>query len=137
MPKPFDLGELLARVRALGRRGAASDGIVKVGPLALNRLERHAKLNGQIVELTPREFALVTYLAKEAGRVVPRAELLRKVWETNYDPGSNVIDAHVKKVREKLGDFAMLIETVRGVGYRIGSEVPSQPKHRPDAVQVA
>jgi len=121
MPKPFDLGELLARVRALGRRGAGTDGVVKVGPLALDRLERHATLNGQGVELTPREFALLTYLAKESGRVIPRTELLHKVWETNYDPGSNVIDAHIKKVREKLGTFATMIETVRGVGYRIGS----------------
>lgn len=121
LPKPFDLGELLARVRALGRRGAGTAGVVKAGPLKLDRLERHATLNGQAVNLTPREFALLTYLAKESGRVVPRTELLREVWETTYDPGSNVIDAHIKKVREKLGDFASLIETVRGVGYRVGS----------------
>jgi two-component system OmpR family response regulator len=121
VPKPFDLGELLARVRALGRRSAGTDGVVKVGPLALDRLKRHATLNGQAVELTPREFALLTYLAKEAGRVVPRTELLRNVWDTTYEPGSNVIDAHIKKVREKLGTCATLIETVRGVGYRIGS----------------
>ena len=121
LPKPFDLGELLARVRALGRRGAGTDGVVRVGPLVLDRLERHATLSGQVVELTPREFALLTYLARESGRVVPRSELLRKVWETTYDPGSNVVDAHIKKLREKLGDHASLIETVRGVGYRIGS----------------
>ncbi len=121
LPKPFDLGELLARVRALGRRGSGAEGVVRVGPLVLDRLERHATLNGQIVELTPREFALLTYLARESGRVVPRSELLRKVWETTYDPGSNVVDAHIKKLREKLGDHSTLIETVRGVGYRIGS----------------
>lgn len=121
LPKPFDLGELLARVRALGRRGTGNRGVVKVGPLELDRLERHATLNGQAVELTPREFALLTYLVRESGRVVPRTELLRKVWETTYDPGSNVVDAHIKKVREKLGEFATLIETVRGVGYKIGS----------------
>jgi two-component system OmpR family response regulator len=139
LPKPFDLGELLARVRALGRRAAGTDGVVRVGPLALDRLERHATLDGQNVELTPREFALLTYLAKESGRVVPRTELLRKVWETTYDPGSNVIDAHIKKVREKLGAFSTLIETVRGVGYRIDSaQLPSQDTHRPDATaQVA
>jgi DNA-binding response OmpR family regulator len=79
------------------------------------------------VELTPREFALLTYLARESGRVVPRTELLRKVWETTYDPGSNVVDAHIKKLREKLGDQASLIETVRGVGYRIGSVDPPNP----------
>jgi two-component system, OmpR family, response regulator len=120
LPKPFDLGELLARVRALGRRGAGTDGLVRVGPLVLDRLERHALLDGQPIDLTPREFALLTYLARESGRVVPRTELLRKVWETTYDPGSNVVDAHIKKLREKLGEFATLIETVRGVGYRVG-----------------
>jgi len=124
LPKPFDLGELLARVRALGRRGSGTDGVVRVGPLVLDRLERHATLNGQLVELTPREFALLTYLARECGRVVPRSELLRKVWETTYDPGSNVVDAHIKKLREKLGEHATLIETVRGVGYRIGAAEP-------------
>ena len=121
MPKPFDLGELLARVRAMGRRGATTEAVVRVGPLALDRLERHATVNGHAVELTPREFSLLTYLAKQSGRTVPRTELLRKVWEIEFDPGSNVVDAHVKKVREKLGEFATLIETVRGVGYRIGS----------------
>jgi len=124
LPKPFDLGELLARARALGRRGSGTDGVVRVGPLVLDRLERHATLNGQLVELTPREFALLTYLARECGRVVPRSELLRKVWETTYDPGSNVVDAHIKKLREKLGEHATLIETVRGVGYRIGAAEP-------------
>ncbi len=121
LPKPFDLGELLARIRALGRRHAGTDGVLRVGPLELDRLERHATLDGHSVELTPREFALLTYLAKESGRVVPRTELLIKVWETQFDPGSNVVDAHIKKVREKLGEFSTLIETVRGVGYRFGS----------------
>ncbi len=119
LPKPFDLGELLARARALGRRGTSAEGMGKVGPLVLDRLERHATLNGQPIDLTPREFALIAYLARESGRVVPRSELLRKVWETTYDPGSNVVDAHIKKLREKLSEYSTLIETVRGVGYRI------------------
>ncbi len=119
VPKPFDLGELLARVRALGRRSQHSDCIVKVGPLALDRLEHHATVNGEDVDLTPREFALLTYLARESGRAVPRSELLRNVWEISFDPGSNVVDAHIKKVREKLGAFGTLVQTVRGVGYRV------------------
>jgi two-component system OmpR family response regulator len=119
LSKPFDLGELLARVRALGRRGSTGEAVLKVGPLVLDRLERHATLNGQPIDLTPREFTLIAYLARESGRVVPRSELLRKVWETTYDPGSNVVDAHIKKLREKLNEHSTLIETVRGVGYRI------------------
>ena len=76
------------------------------------------------MELTPREFALLTYLARQPGRAVPRTELLSKVWEIQFDPGSNVVDAHIKKVREKLGEFSNLIETVRGVGYRMGTAEP-------------
>lgn len=118
LPKPFDLAELLARVRALGRRGAPGDAL-KIGPLALDRAERRATLSGQRLDLTPREFALLAHLAKEAGRVVPRMEILAKVWEMSFDPGSNVIEVHVKNLREKLGQHAHMIETVRGVGYRI------------------
>ncbi|WP_044251576.1 response regulator transcription factor [Chondromyces apiculatus] len=119
LTKPFDLGELLARVRALGRRAAAAELSLRVGPMVVDRAERRVLLDGKRLELTPREFALVAYLAREAGRVVPRTELLAKVWETAFDPGSNVIEAHVKNLREKLGAHASMIETVRGVGYRL------------------
>ncbi|HMA91651.1 MAG TPA: winged helix-turn-helix domain-containing protein, partial [Polyangiaceae bacterium] len=70
------------------------------------------------------EFTLISFLAREAGRVVPRTELLRQVWETSFDPGSNIVDAHIKNLREKLGSSAKMIETVRGVGYRM---IVSQP----------
>jgi len=116
---PFNLDELCARVRALGRRAAANTSRVRLGDLILDRVERRASLNGQTLELTPREFALLTYLARESGRVVPRAELLRNVWATSYDSGSSLIDVQVKNLRCKLGNYAKMIETVRGVGYRI------------------
>lgn len=119
MTKPFDVSELVARVRALGRRAFRMAAHVRVGSLELDRLEHQVSLNGHAVALTPREFALLTYLVCEAGRVVPRAELLRKVWDVSHEPGSNTVDTHVKKVRSKLGDCANLIETVRGIGYRM------------------
>ena len=119
LSKPFDLAELLARVRALTRRGAGTETVVRVGPLTVDRGERRALVDGKRIELTPREFALLAYLAREAGRVVPRMEILAKVWEMSFDPGSNVIEVHVKNVREKLGEQAKMIETVRGVGYRL------------------
>ena len=122
LPKPFDLAELLARVRALSRRGTPGEGPLKTGPLLLDRAERKATLSGQRLELTPR----LAREVREAGRVVPRMEILAKVWEMSFDPGSNVIEVHVKNLREKLGDHAHLIETVRGVGYRLISE-PDAP----------
>ena len=119
LPKPFDLAELLARVRALTRRGVGTETVLRVGPLTVDRGERRALVDGKRIELTPREFALLAYLAREAGRVVPRMEILAKVWEMSFDPGSNVIEVHVKNVREKLGEQSKMIETVRGVGYRL------------------
>jgi two-component system OmpR family response regulator len=118
--KPFDLGEFLARVRARARREGGGH-LVAVGPLMVNLLERRATVGGSPVTLTPREFALLGYLARSAGRVVPRTELLAKVWETTFDPGSNVVEAHVKNIREKLGKHGSMIETVRGLGYRLVS----------------
>jgi len=124
LAKPFDLGELLARVRARGRRGTGGEVTMRVGPLVLDRAMRRAMLDGRKVDLTPREFALLAYLAREAGRIVPRTELLAKVWETSFDPGSNVVEVHIKNIREKLGSHAALIETTRGVGYRLAPPAP-------------
>jgi len=124
LAKPFDLSELLARVRALGRRALVADPILRIGPLVVDRGERRASVEGRKLDLTPREFALLAYLARQAGRIVPRTELLSKVWETNFDPGSNVVEAHVKNLREKLADHAPLIETIRGVGYRLSVASP-------------
>ncbi len=119
LPKPFDLGELLARVRALGRRASANDSVLRIGALVVDRAEHRATVDGRRVDLTRREFALLAYLAREAGRVVPRSELLSKVWETSFDPSSNVVEVHVKNLRDKLGTHATMIETVRGVGYTL------------------
>ena len=116
--KPFDLGEFLARVRARARREVGGNAMV-LGPLMIDRAERRAVLAGEVLSLTPREFSLLAHLARNAGRVVPRTELLSKVWETMFDPGSNVIEAHIKNLREKLGSHATMIETVRGTGYRL------------------
>ncbi len=114
LPKPFDLGELLARVRARTRHRSEPP-VLRIGPLTLDRSERHVLLDGQRLELTPREFRLLTYLAQAAGRVVSRSELLVNVWKLTIDPGSNLVDAHIRNLREKLG-------TVWGVGYRLDME---------------
>jgi two-component system, OmpR family, response regulator len=117
LAKPFDLGELLARVRALVRRGAG-ERVLAVGPVRVDRHEHNASIDGKKLELTPRELALLTYLLARAGKVASRSELLAKVWDTGFDPGSNTVEVHVKNLRAKLGPHAAELETVRGLGYR-------------------
>lgn len=119
MTKPFELEELLARVRAAIRRGTATPQTLRIAALTIDLVEHLVHLDGVRVDLTPREYSLLLLLARNAGRVVPRSEILSQVWETVRDPGSNVIDVNVKNVREKLGPNAPTIETVRGVGYRL------------------
>jgi len=121
LTKPFELGELLARVRALARRGGQASAVMHIGPISLNKPERRVVLEGALIELTPREFSLLAYLMREAGKVVSRTELLTQVWNLAFDPGSNVIDVQVKNLRDKLGAHASLVETVRGVGYRFST----------------
>ncbi|MCA9587352.1 MAG: response regulator transcription factor [Myxococcales bacterium] len=125
LTKPFHLEELLARVRAAVRRGGADRRALRVGLLTLDLLERTASVSQRRVDLTPREYALLALLAKNAGRVVSRAEILLQVWQTARDPGSNVIEVNVRHLREKLGAAAPPIETVRGAGYRLGE--PESP----------
>lgn len=116
--KPFELGEFLARIRARARRESGGSQLV-IGALVIDRVERRASIAGEPLVLTPREFSVLTHLARAAGRAVSRTELLSKVWETSFDPGSNVVEAHVKNLRDKLGAHAKMIETVRGTGYRL------------------
>jgi DNA-binding response OmpR family regulator len=125
LTKPFHLEELMVRARALLRRSkGADDRVVRAGPVVLDQLERRAQINGVRVDLTAREFALLTLLARSAGRVVTRAQILSQVWNLLADPGSNVIEVHVRNLRDKLGDRAPLVETVRGQGYRFATEEP-------------
>lgn len=120
--KPFHLDELLARARSLVRRNSQQGGELRVGPLVIDERKRMAHVDGARIELTGRELSLLALLARHAGRVIGRAELLSQVWETRFDPGSNVVEVHISKLREKLGARAALIETVRGQGYRLALE---------------
>jgi DNA-binding response OmpR family regulator len=122
--KPFELEELLARIQAVLRRTTAT-GKLTFGDLEINRLGHRASLAGKPIDLTTREFGLLLHLAYNANRVVPRSELLAKVWGTTFDPGSNLIDVHVKRLRDKLGKHAWMIDTVRGAGYRLIAPPPS------------
>ncbi|MEX0847328.1 MAG: response regulator transcription factor [Ilumatobacteraceae bacterium] len=123
LTKPFDFAELGARVRALLRRPEhARSPLLEVGDIELDPAAHAVRRSGVTVPLTAREFALLHFLMDRAGQVVTRAALLDAVWDAHYDGLSNVVDVHVANLRRKLelpGDPAP-IETVRGVGYRIG-----------------
>jgi len=117
--KPFEFDVLVARVRS--RLRIAAGGIPTAlhhGTVSLDLLTRVAQVDGRVVELSAREFALAEAFLRQPGRILDRAELLRSVWGFETDSGSNVVDVYVGYVRRKLGED--LIETVRGLGYRLG-----------------
>jgi DNA-binding response OmpR family regulator len=116
--KPFEIEELVARVRALLRRAGGVDK-VRVGELEIDARRRGVTLGKAPLDLTAREFALLLHLASRAGQVASRAELLARVWSTRFDPGSNLVEVHISRLRDKLGEHAWMIETVRGAGYRL------------------
>lgn len=125
LTKPFSFSELSARVRALLRRAAQPAQVVlRVGDLELNRVERTVKRAGQAIELTPKEFALLEYLMRNAGRCVTRAMIIEHVWNLTFDTMTNVVDVYINYLRKKVesGHEHKLIRTVRGVGYHIGDE---------------
>jgi DNA-binding response OmpR family regulator len=115
--KPFEVEELIARVRALLRRAGSNE--ATVGALRVDGRRRAAWLDSKPLELTVREVALLSYLVQNVDRAVSREELLKAVWEATFDPGTNVVEVYVSRLRTKLGGFAWMLETVRGGGYRI------------------
>ncbi len=122
LAKPFKFDELLARLRALMRRGGAARlDQLGYGPLELNRLKHEAKVGGRTLDLTPREFQLLEHFMLHPEEVVRRTELLEKVWDMHFDPESNVVDVHVGNLRRKLKEagYDGLIATVRGVGFSL------------------
>jgi heavy metal response regulator len=120
LTKPFVFAELLARVRALLRRGAeARSPRLQVADLVLDPATRSVTRSGQSITLTNREFALLEYLMRNAGRVLTRTAITEHVWDYDFDSGTNVIDVYVNYLRKKIdaGHEPKLLHTVRGVGY--------------------
>jgi DNA-binding response OmpR family regulator len=120
LPKPFALAELLARVRILARRGGETkQSVLRLADLVLDTTARTAQRGGRKFELTTREFRLLEYLMRSAGRICTRMMIFEQVWEYHFDPGSNLVDVYVKKLREKIDDgFEIkLLHSVRGEGY--------------------
>jgi len=121
--KPFDFGELLARLRALIRRGRQPllPELLTAGPLTLETRSRRVRIRGNDVALTAREYAFLEYLVRHAGDVVTRSEIAEHVWDEHYDPFSNVVDVYVQRLRRKLDQPGLesLIRTRRGEGYQL------------------
>jgi DNA-binding response OmpR family regulator len=127
--KPFSAAQLDARIRAVLRRGGEHpvDSAVVVGDLRLDPRTREATLDGRDLELSPREFSLLHYLAARAGEVVSKRELLAEVWQLPYGGGDKTVDVHLSWLRRKLGETAdepRYLHTVRGVGVRVAAPGP-------------
>ena len=121
LTKPFAFSELLARVQALIRRasGLAEPTRLTVGDLSMNLLTREVARGSRKIELKPIEFSLLEYLMRSAGRVVSKTMIMEHVWDYNFDPQTNVVEARICRLRDKIdrGFHKKLIYTVRGVGY--------------------
>lgn len=121
--KPFEFTELLARVRVqlrdatIAKSKGSRETTLQVGDIVLDLLTRQVWINNQLVDMSVKEFALTEIFLRHPMQVMSREQLLNRVWGYDYDPGSNVVDAYIKQIRKKLGSD--LIETVRGIGYRL------------------
>lgn len=119
--KPFFVEELVARIHAVVRRSFSDrQNMLCVGPIKLDRIKREVTCDGQVVELTTREFNLMEYLMRSPGRVFTRTQILEHVWGYDFNPSTNVVDVCIQRIRKKIDLIAGLswIESVRGVGYR-------------------
>ena len=127
LTKPFSPRELVARVKALVRRARPSgmSSSIVSGVLTVDLDAREARLAGARLELTPREFDLLAFLARHPGRALSRDELLRKVWGYDYVGETRTVDVHVRRLRAKLGEVHVCIETVLGAGYKFVPPVPA------------
>lgn len=116
LAKPFALAELIARLRALARRGEVRPTVVKAGPLEVALEKCEVRYQGQMIRLTSKEYQLLELFVLNPGRIFTREEVLERIWGPGFEFDSNLIDVYVKNLRKKLSEN--LIETVRGLGYR-------------------
>jgi DNA-binding response OmpR family regulator len=120
LPKPFGLSELIARVRALSRRGGPQQAPeLQFSDLTLNSITRSAFRGEKPLDLSPREFLLLEFLMRNSGRICDRGMILQQVWGYSFDPGTNIVEVYMRRIRDKVDDgFSVrLLQTVRGKGY--------------------
>jgi len=125
LTKPFYIEELIARLHVVTRRASGTgQSILAVADLTVNLLTREVTRGGRNIELTAREFELLEQLARSPGRVLTRTQICERVWNYDFDPGTNLVDVYIQRLRRKidLEDEEKLIETIRGVGYRMKPE---------------
>ncbi len=129
--KPFAFVELLARVRALLRRGTPTPERLQVGELTLDCIRRKVARNGENIELAPKEFSILEYMMRNQGRPLSRTMIVEHVWDVEYDGLTNIVDVYIRHLRGKIDDKYPLkmIQTVRGVGYML--EVPTAAAPQP------
>jgi len=131
LTKPFAFDELLARMQALLRRGPYEDvpEALQVGDLLLTPATRKLKRRDREIVLTTKEYALLSYLMENSGKVLSRSRLLNHVWGYGFEPGTKVLDVYIRYLRKKIdaGEERALIQTVRGIGYMISDEIPASP----------
>ena len=125
LTKPFYIEELIARLHVVTRRAAGTGrSLLTVADLTINLLTREVSRGGRSIELTAREFQLLEHLARVPGRVLTRAQICERVWDYDFDPGTNLVDVYIQRLRRKIDSEGepKLIETIRGVGYRLIKE---------------
>ena len=120
LTKPFFVEELVARIRAIARRASGENlNALEHGPLSVDLLTRQLLVEGKEIELTTREFNLLAFFLRSPGRVLTRTQILEQVWGYHFDPGTNIVDVYVRRLRQKIAfEKVQWIDAVRGVGYR-------------------
>jgi DNA-binding response OmpR family regulator len=126
MVKPFALAELSARLRAVLRRGAPRENVLRVADLEVDTLSRTVRRGGRKMDLTQKEYALLEYLLRNSGRPVTKSLIIEHVWDIHFDSVSNVVEVHINSLRNKIdrGFTPPLIHTIRGVGYMLADATP-------------
>jgi two-component system copper resistance phosphate regulon response regulator CusR len=128
LTKPFDLAELHARIRAwLRRMPELAPQVITLGDLRIDLAAQRVERGGQVLSLTTKEYVLLEYMARHAGRVIGRAELVEHVWDENHDPFTNAIEVYINRLRKKVDEGRTpLIHTRRGAGYLLAEVTPDR-----------